>query len=274
MTTFYLPLGTRSNWGNTELRFLLRSLDENFKDEFNVVIYGEADKPSWLRNVEFSIVDRYYPEWLAKERRNKIAYENYFCTLNKMRIWVNSEECPEEFVYIYDDVCLLRQIGFSEIQNRPEYLDVGNYEKRLGETRHGKTILSAYFLLKNKPRLNFESHMPRVYRKDKMAELFDMFDFEKLSIPYALATLYFGYYENYDMPTLKEHNEYKAGFYFEDESNCSFSSHSFHSINNAVEDKVWLNYNERGINFTGIGRRQYLKEWLIKRFPEKSKFEA
>jgi len=169
---------------------------------------------------------------------------------------------------------LLKQIGFTEIQNRPEYLDVGNYKKRLGETRHGNTVLSAYSLLKGKPRLNFESHMPRVYEKDKMAELFEKFDFEKMYIPYALATLYFGYYENYDMPTLEEHNEYKAGFYFEDESNCSFQSNSFLSINNAVTDKVWINYNERGINFTGLSGKQYLKLWLTTRFPEKSKFEA
>ena len=77
MNTFFLPLGDGSKWGNNELRYCLRSLEENWIPDFKVVIYGDPDcKPNWLKNVVYKEVERFYPEELIDEKLEEINPKN------------------------------------------------------------------------------------------------------------------------------------------------------------------------------------------------------
>jgi hypothetical protein len=52
-------------------------------------------------------------------------------------------------------------------------------------------------------------------------------------------------------------------------------SNSLEEIEKAVQGKTWVNYNDMGLNLmaTDLSGKQYLKEWIMNRFPNKSKYE-
>jgi hypothetical protein len=52
--TIFLPLGIGSTWQNNETRYLLRSLEQNFKEPFDVMRYRQ-DKPDWL-DINYKII--------------------------------------------------------------------------------------------------------------------------------------------------------------------------------------------------------------------------
>jgi len=291
-----IPLGNGSCWGNNnELRYMLRSIEQNLKGSYEIEIYGDA--PEWLTNVTVVKTERYYPEWLKEENaKNKrgLDYENFFDTLNKVKMFYEVNE--GDFLYMYDDVLVIKEISIEDIQNTPlEFEEPEFYHIRKHE-KHGRTINTSVELLALKHRggfynyllsnnikfdvydriLNYETHLPRKYNIKKLKLLIDYFNFTELKIPYALATLYFNYYpEDAGDSSFEPIKKIKAGFYGTDENVASYLSGSLQEIEAATKDKIFVNYNDMGLNCmaTDLSGKQYLKEWIMKRFPNKSKFE-
>jgi hypothetical protein len=114
-----------------------------------------------------------------------------------------------------------------------------------------------------------------MYSCIKLVFLFTQFPFGVLIIPYALATLYFNYYTEEANPPALRIKDYKAGFYFDPEKVASYMSNSLEEIEKAVRGKTWVNYIDMGLNLmaTDLSGKQYLKEWIMNRFPNKSKYE-
>jgi hypothetical protein len=269
-----IPLGTGSNWDNNELRYCLRSLDENLKGDYEIHIYGNV-VPDWLTNVIVHSVERYYPKWLKELNKGKLDYENFFDTLNKVKTF--ALENQGYFIYMYDDVLLVKELNIENIYNIPLEVEDKDFYQIRNFDKHGRTINCAIDCLNKDGELlyNFETHIPRVYNCVKLYDLFNKLPFEVLSIPYALATLYFNYYTEEANPPALRIKDYKAGFYFDPGKVASYMSNSLEEIEKAVQGKTWINYNDMGLNLmaTDLSGKQYLKEWIMNRFPNKSKYE-
>jgi hypothetical protein len=272
-----IPLGTGSNWDNNELRYCLRSLDENLKGDYEIHIYGNV-VPEWLTNVMVHPAERYYPEWLNKKNNGKLDYENFFDTLNKVKTFASDNQ--GYFVYMYDDVLLLKELNVRSIPNIPLEIEDGSFYQVRNFDKHGRTINTSIDILHEKyvitERLyNFETHLPRIYSSVKLVYLFTQFPFGNLSVPYALATMYFNYFTEEANPDVLRIKDYKAGFYFDHGKVASYMSNSLEEIEKAVQNKTWVNYNDMGLNLmaTDLSGKQYLKEWIMNRFPNKSKYE-
>jgi hypothetical protein len=271
MIVFFLPLGVSSRWDNNELRYLLRSLEENFKEKFRMIIYGDTGfSLDWLVNVQYKELDRYYPEKLLKHYKGNREFENYVSVLDKVYTFVNSSDCPEEFVYIYDDVLLLKKIARNGILNIPECKYSENMYISYMRSKHGRTMNQALTISRGKYR--FEHHLPLIYKRDKLLNMFNKYPFQDLYIPYSLATLYFNLYpEEYILPTLIEKTDYKVGFEgFTGGVGC-YKQDTIEHIETAAEGKTWLNHNDTGLFWKPT---QYpLQEWIKSKFPNKSIFE-
>jgi hypothetical protein len=264
-----IPLGKGSVWGeDNELRYFLRSLDYNLLD-FDVYIFGDH-RPSWLTNVNYLQVDRWYPDVALNYYNGVKNYENYFDVLNKLRLATN--ELDGDFLWCYDDQVLLRPLTDEQLRtvialykDKEEY-----YYVRENKGKWYRTINRAVAIA---PGYIYEHHLPRMMNVDKLKKMFDRFPFETMTIPYAPCTLYYNLYHEPDM-VIDEENKVKAGFYNQDFGKLgSYSAESFETICEAVEGKWWLNYRNSGLNQEDRFGVQLLKEYILNLYVNKSRFE-
>jgi hypothetical protein len=283
MLDIAIPLAGKSGWGdNNELRYLLRSLEKNLKIPFRVLLYTRA-LPQWINQREIScrVVPKYYPDSARKfnkvDQGGKKHYETYFDVLHKLEVMSRDENLSGTFLYCYDDILLVREIeSLEEIDKRLALMhyDEGKSAYEMPVTKWGHTATRAFDLLKreDRPLWDYETHLPRVLRKQMLQSMFEKFPVEKEKIPYAPSTLYFNLF--YDGPDDKIYgqNKVKAGFYGSrsDELNDygDYQARDVEEIKKIVKTKTWVNYNNGG-----IGRHTVLKEWIQRAFPNKSKFE-
>jgi len=271
MISIIIPLGTGSKWGNNELRYMLRSLEMFAEFDYNVTIYS-TKQISWIQNANVKIVNRWYPETAKKYYGGTKHYENYFDVLNKLKTASYDDDLSSMVLYTYDDVLWLKKTYIQEIglviaadrfQDRPEFwLNPKNNKWKT-------TILDA---IKKSKGFNidphiYETHLPRLYERKSIQELFKKFPFENLKVPYAFATLYYNYFHHKPDLNYKHNNKIKTGFYGGKTKTVDvYSSKSHKHINKAVEGKQYINYNDAGLS-------PQLKEWIQQKFPNKSKFE-
>ena len=196
----------------------------------------------------------------------------------RITIMRNLRMVDKVFIFNTDDELrnLVKELNIDCIVNIPLEIEDNDFYQIRNFDKHGRTINCAIDCL-NKEGLvyNFETHIPRVYSCVKLYDLFNKLPYESLSIPYALATLYFNYYTEESNPPSLRIIDYKAGFYFDPGKVASYMSNSLEEIEKAVQGKTWVNYNDMGLNLMATDRsgKQYLKEWIMKMFPNKSKYE-
>lgn len=279
--TFFIPLGNGSEHDNFELRYMLRSLEVNFNLPFEIIlsIEEQAPVPDWLTNCKLLNRVRYYPQRLDQHFNGYRKFENYFATLGALYDFVHSEVCPDEFIYAYDDQLLIQQISdTTSLFNVAHCVDKKWHHREREGTRHGDTLNSAIELIRSIHHTdlvyNYETHLPRLYEKSKLIELFDRFNFKETDTPYALATVYWNYF--YDRPTiiLSEGNKIKAGFYFDDDGVASFWNDSVKQIKEVCADKIWVNYNDKALNYFRPKDKIYpLRVFIETSFPNNSTYE-
>lgn len=267
MIDFLIPLGGGTKWDNNELRYALRSLDENIKFEWRPIVVGMAEhRPEWYIGI-YVVVDRPV---------TNVKFENYRDTLNKLRWYANNHE--GEFVYTYDDTCLLKPVyDVHYIVNMPLECERSEY-KQIRTSKHGRTITKSMEILErivpeDMVLYIYETHLPRRYDCKLLRELFSKFDPDGYEPPYAPATLYFNYYQPDTYIPIEVDNPWKAGFYGEDEGEGNALSNNVQRIEQAVQDKMYVNYNNFGLQMKDNHDNEPLKTWLRDRWPDKSKFE-
>lgn len=275
MISVMIPLGSGSKWNDNELRYTLRSIDTNFDFEYDVTIYSDH-KIDWIQNATVTQVPRYYPDYAKKYFSGVLHYENYYDTLNKLKTASLSEDLSEEVLYVYDDILCLKKQNIDEIRKvyaGGMYKDNPNYWMNPKRNKWRNTIAQAIERARGFGEVYlYETHLPRLYHKSKLKEMFKLFPLENMEIPYAPATLYFNMFYNkpdYNYKVSKESldNDIKAGFYGTPNTLCdTFPSKLPKQIELAVRNKIWVNYNDAGLT-------EPMKEWIQKRFPNKSKFE-
>lgn len=276
MISVLIPLGVGSVKDNWELRHTLRSIEENFDFDYTITLYSQ-EPIDWLQNVNIRIVPRVYPEHLINRwDGGKKHYENYYDTLNKLILASNDESLSEDILYVYDDVLLLKKQDLSQIKKLYAggmVKDNPNYWSKPRGNKWMNTILQAIERAKEYGEVYlYETHLPRTYNKTKLREMFKKYPIKSLDIPYAPATLYFNmFYDKPDEVYKKNkgdlNNSVKAGFYGTPNTACDlFLSKRMDQVLQAVNDKIWVNYNDNGL-------QPPLVEWIEKRFPNKSRYE-
>lgn len=233
-----IPYGHGGRW--EELRYFLRSVSSL---KANITIYSEQDI-DWIQNVNIIKVDRWYPKHIQKKWNGLKLYENYFDVLNKLKLASKNEELPNEIVWCYDDQVMLKEDFSIRYFKKPNLIP----------GRHTNTIKKALELSEGSR--VFETHLPRVFRRDRLREMFDRFEIKK--IPFAPATLYYNLFDG----DYVEGVDNRADFY----GTYGYSSESYSNIEEACEGKSWISYNNAGLTSS-------LKEWIINKFSNKSIYE-
>lgn len=276
MISVLIPLGTGSKVDNWELRYTLRSIEQNFDFDYNITIYSETEL-DWVSNVTVKKIPRFYPEHLLKRWNGTKHYENYYDTLNKLFLASTDEDLSEEVLYVYDDVLLLKKQDLGQIKTLyagGRFSDNKDYWLNPKGNKWRNTIFQAIDRAREftaDPYL-YETHLPRVYHKSKLKEMFKKHPIKSLEIPFAPATLYFNmFYQkpdcNYKKDKESKNNDIKAGFYGTPNTICDvFPSKHMADVLNAVQGKLWVNYNDSGL-------QPPLKLWIEQSFPQKSKYE-
>jgi hypothetical protein len=268
--TIFIPLGTGSNWGNNELKYCLRSLEENLLDDFEVICYYQK-KPNL--NIKGRKIDRWYPQKAYYYYNRVKNYENYFDVLNKVDKFVNSNDCPEYFLYLYDDILLINKIVSNEIFNLPQFKVNEKSYLYNEKSKWGRTVNEALRL--SNGALNFEHHLPMIYKRDLLKEMFNKFPIKEQLIPYALGTLYFNFFPQESSNIhLNDLPNYKCGFegmggYMNRQ--CVYKQDSVEEIESVVKNKIFCNYNDEALAWKAP---EYpLKKWIELTFNKPSRYE-
>ena len=192
--------------------------------------------------------------------------------------FVHSTECPDEFVYCYDDVCLLKSIKPEEIRSWPDHAFTERsirYFKLCAQNEKNRWPVTVYktiqLLGKERAKFNYETHMPLIYKRDLLKEMFNLFPFQEMVHPYCIATLYFNLYGG-ETVTLMEENHYKMCFDGSIKGVGCYTPDSVKKIEEIAKDKVFCNYNDFGL-FYKKNNIFPLQEYFFANFTEKCKYE-
>ena len=175
VSVFY-PLGGGSPINNDEIRYSLRSIEKHLKNYGEIFIIGR--KPEWLQNVHFIE----YEDLTPYKEKNIFTKTLMACEIKEM---------SEDFLFFNDDHFLVDDFDAPtfpyfykcELQRTIQRLNGGKYKRALTNT-------FAELYARGKPLLNFDTHTPIVYNKEKMKSLATMYPWERYDVGFVLKSLY------------------------------------------------------------------------------------
>jgi len=189
---------------SVELRYALRSIDQNLKGDKVIWLYGE--KPDWVKDVRF----------VPMKREPKPMYVKFFDQLRKIEMASRNPEIGYRFVYTYDDVYFLKPLTVDVLRQPRALEDMSKIRHWFKKTDAGGNWVSCMkqtlFRLKDEglPVFNYETHLPRVYNKEKALAILEKY--ESHTYAFQFATMYFNNYET--NPELLSANKFfKLGIY-------------------------------------------------------------
>ena len=160
-------MASASAW--EELRYLLRSLDKFFNEDYEVWIVGNL--PDWIQNV------KHIPHQKVVITNSGATYD----AVSKLKLYIDSIESPDQFLRMYDDVYLtgartVKQMQITRYLFTNEELISGEFVSggivwRDQVFRSTDAVISLGY-----PGYMTETHCPEVFEKDKMQEIFKIFD--------------------------------------------------------------------------------------------------
>lgn len=229
-----------SYWGE-ELRYALRSLGKNFKEEFRVHIVGYC--PSWCKNVDhIPFQDSMEPE---------LAFQN---TARKLQL---AMQRFERFVWTHDDIYFINPVSLHDIQlPRVEY-DMDSMDRNEGFIRNEfhRVQWRTYDRLKELQLTGYRpgTHLPRFYESVKLQRVFELFPIKEGDFVYGFA--YFNMY----FPG-------ESHLVWDPERIGCYSRKDFKRQRNDFGSAKFLNHDNAGLS-------ERLKKRLMEMFSEKSRFE-
>ncbi|NQU87033.1 MAG: hypothetical protein HQ541_14855 [Mariniphaga sp.] len=235
-------LGNGSKWDNNEIRFSLRSIEKNLLYFRNVYIVGSL--PTFLTNViHVPAKDIFDPN--VNTDGNIITKVLEAC---------KQEGLSKKFLFINDDHLVLKPIEARKIPpyhkgNMVEFPDrywkLNYWRKRLQLT---KEIL----LEKKHTTFHFDCHTPVVFDKKVFPIIFKRFNYKE-NIGYTMKSIY-------------GNVVFRTGKLLSGQKKTIFRNYSLKQINIRLKDSLLMSFNDQGLNSA-------LKYWLIRNFPDKSKYE-
>jgi hypothetical protein len=236
-----------------ELKYAIRSIEKNFKSPFRIIIVG--DLPGWAND---KLKDLNIPSNLIAG----MPYAHCLDVNNKMKLLLASDKVDDTFIYTYDDIIFVSPVDYSDITllKADSFIESEGFikEKSTGSRKWNNLLIHSfqYLTANNHPTFNYETHLPRVFRKSLLQELFDRPELQH--DPFLFSTLYFNM--NYkSKPCLigEPKCDMKAGVY---------TQQNLRQIRAVCEGKKFLNFNNNGVN-------PLLFRFLHELFPDKSSFE-
>lgn len=163
-----------------ELKYALRSILQNARFPGSIVIIG--DKPEWLEETEAI--------FLGVERTSDNPQID---TMNKLKMAISSDLVSEKFIFSNDDIYFVSPVALCDIETLKCVGDLNpnNFNGKMYKENMERTIE----LLKNNNLsiLNFGTHTPFFFEKDKVAEIFEKFP-EINEEGYLFESIYFNYH--------------------------------------------------------------------------------
>lgn len=243
-------MGPNDGW---ELRYVLRSIEQNLKFNGELVVWLIGDKPSWATGV------RHVPA----ERITGMDYMSFYDTTNKIYIACKQKEMGSGFVYMYDDTFFINTTttrDIFELKALEDMTKIAEWFKKGNASRKWKNLLkkTLHILQKEeKPIYNYETHLPRYYNKKKALALIE--DYGLLGEPLQFATLYYNTYYTDKTPRLLMPwgDGVKLGVY---------KPFPLEVLKEKVGENKFLNYDPPSLT-------PQMKELIMWLFPNKSKYE-
>lgn len=237
MINIVIPFVKGRDW-EEKIRYVLRSFEQNFKEDFNISIIG------------------YMPEWCCNITHipfaDDITKHSEFNLGRKLKIALDAYP---EFIWTYDDIYLLRPVTLKDITAPKvnEYLGLYSKDQR-GTGSFYDQLWATYdrCLELGLPGFSFQMHLPYYFESEKLAKAFELFRIE--TGDHFAQTAYFNLFFPGEDKLIWDQE--KVVFYHKEDfsNNPTFGAAKF------------LNHNDKGLSIR-------LKKKIKKTFPEKSKFE-
>lgn len=197
-----------------DLVYSLRSVQDNWTETFRVSIIG--DRPPTLGNGLLHYKhDQLKAAPLVKSKYELQNDSRVRCAdvCEKMEIILNSE-LNDRFVYMYDDQWLLRPMNEEYLMRRVAMHEMHSQVRDVRRD-HYKLKWNTFDALREAglTRIwDYETHMPRLFEKQKMRQVFEKFNPGKNALLFS--TLYFNWhYPEHEPEVLSRLDCHKAGFY-------------------------------------------------------------
>lgn len=271
----YIP----SKWGDgEELRYALRSWDENFQEDFTVWVIGDLkNKPKWLSEKCWLHI----PDTIGKWREY-----NQGKHLDRLTQMFDSFFYTNDDIFILQASCLRMLQAFhylcDDLRNLPSTMKAAEIEKNLMREykqfyadNNAVTSLPKWelFLIATInflrslgrgadifPLYNWETHLPYYYESDKLRRVADLIPIFQ---GYALAhTAYCNVFLR-DKPRYKLTYSTKAAFYHDVDMNLTDEE-----IRQRIHRARFMNFDDRIIMMKPV-----LKDFLMETFTEPSRWE-
>jgi hypothetical protein len=218
-----------------ELQLSIRSVERNFKGKAKITVVGT--KPSWYTGHFIDV-----PPF--KGIREAITRRPFRDTQNKIMQCLHHPEIDEKFVWIMDDVYLLKPTTLAEL-SVPRFDPW--YRVNNKTVWHQQIRITFAALAKNgKSNLQYGTHLPHVFEKKNLIDCFGQYDYPKQLLLFEI--LHGNHVNNPDIAL--PYTGFLRRF---------LKPVSWQQLD-AVQENV-LNYQSRVWNST-------MREWLRDKFPE------
>lgn len=238
MTDIVIPLGSGSKNGDLELRYCLRSIQQNVKNVGDIYIIGT--RPKFLQNVIIHEV----PEFAGSQYRH-----HNIC--NKLLLAASLPELSEDFLFFNDDHFIVHDY---EASTFPYYYDDTLQRKGVKlntVSPYRKTINNTFDYLKSMgmKTLNFDVHCPMLMNKEKIKAVFTHMN--QPPYGYCLKSIYANFFDC-------------AGTKIEDLKINEYLSAPL--LFDTVFGRPWFSCGDKGLTTTMVGLFKNL-------YPSPSKYE-
>jgi hypothetical protein len=248
----------------TDIKYSLRSLEQNWLGNLRVTVVG--DRPKDFGQM-FHIPHQ--PVQTPHQQRALDA-------VRKMEAVLGARHIQERFVMMHDDHYLLRPMDEMYVMRRRAVSEIDPlWEPTDANRKHKRLLYETAKALREKgfTRVwNYETHIPRMYEKRKMAEVIDIY--RPAGNRLLLATLYYNHHYRHQEPELMHpYDDCKVAFFGSREKHTvpppltSDTDAAMAYYAQALIGKHFMNHNNRGIADFNL---QYLRHSL---WPEPSVFE-
>jgi hypothetical protein len=234
------PLGKGSVWNDNELRFSLRSVQQNMKNVGKIFIVGEC--PNWLKNVvHIPCVDVF--------KNNSDGN-----IITKVLEACKHEGLSDDFLFMNDDYLIMNPVDATKI---PAYHkgDMATFDQEYWDKSFWRgRLLRTYKILKKMGHhtFHFDGHLPIIINKKLFPEIISQFNYHD-NIGYCMKSIY----ANVAYKVFQQLNGEKkvlSRSYTVKDLELLFTSCTFVSVK---DDGLTLNF----------------KKWIFGKFPDVSKFE-
>jgi len=214
-----------------ELLHSIRSIQLNFIGEKKIFVVGDNPK---IRNVIH----------VPCSQITNVKHAKALDSIKKLTKIVNTPQINDDFVYMYDDIILLKKTDikpFKVILARDYPKKMAEYFKRghKPSPHWYNTFTKTIRQLKSEglPVWDYETHLPRIYNKEKVRAIIDKYNLNES--PYLFNTLYFNNYCPAPDTSLIKSPHYKAEVYH---------AYKYKYIEKMCFPKLFMNYNNAGLN--------------------------